>query len=194
MRQPKKTLILQTAAQLFANQGFEGCSVDDIAAKAKIAKGTIYYHFKSKEEILLALLDEGFSDFVNELKQRLATCRGARDRVEELIDYQVTFFSDRRDFCRVFLSELWRLESHWKTSVRQIQKHYLKPIDDTLREGQKEGIFRRDLHREALTISFFSLVAITTLDWVVFHPQIKRRDIVKTLTTVFLQGVAVSGA
>jgi AcrR family transcriptional regulator len=49
--------ILEAARKLFATQGFEATSIDDIAAKAGVAKGAVYHHFDSKEEIFTRVLD-----------------------------------------------------------------------------------------------------------------------------------------
>jgi AcrR family transcriptional regulator len=49
--------ILEAARKLFATQGFEATSIDDIAAKAGVAKGAVYHHFESKEEIFTRVLD-----------------------------------------------------------------------------------------------------------------------------------------
>ena len=50
-----RTQILSAAADLFAEQGYEQTSIDEIAKKADIAKGTFYYHFESKEDVVIAL-------------------------------------------------------------------------------------------------------------------------------------------
>ena len=47
-----KNLIFESAIKIFSESGYRGATMDDIAANASLAKGTLYYHFKSKEEIL----------------------------------------------------------------------------------------------------------------------------------------------
>jgi len=72
-REEKKDItqkqILAAAANLFAEKGYDNTSIDDIAAKANIAKGTLYYHFDSKESVVVALREDSFSDVLeNALK------------------------------------------------------------------------------------------------------------------------------
>src|SRR5512144_2636319 len=52
-----RTKIMEAAIKLFSNQGYNKSSVDDICAEAGISKGAFYHHFKSKQELFLALLD-----------------------------------------------------------------------------------------------------------------------------------------
>ena len=53
-----KKLIFEAAINIFSNCGYNGATMDDIALKAGVAKGTLYYHFKSKEEIEAVIFAE----------------------------------------------------------------------------------------------------------------------------------------
>ena len=59
-----RTQILGAASELFAEQGYEQTSIDEITKKADIAKGTFYYHFDSKEEVVIAIKQDSLVDAV----------------------------------------------------------------------------------------------------------------------------------
>jgi AcrR family transcriptional regulator len=63
----RKRQIMDTATKLFNDQGYEKTSVNAIINEANIAKGTFYYYFKSKDELLLAIIDNYYTDFVHEI-------------------------------------------------------------------------------------------------------------------------------
>src|SRR5271157_5796824 len=63
IRQEKRKLILQKALEIFASYGYHDASISLIAKNAGIAKGLIYDYFKSKEELLKTVVDEGFKVF-----------------------------------------------------------------------------------------------------------------------------------
>ena len=65
----RKNEILDTVASLFAEKGYNETSISDIIDKVKIARGTVYYHFKSKEDILDALIKRISSRFMNAAKK-----------------------------------------------------------------------------------------------------------------------------
>ena len=60
IREESRSRILATARKLFAEVGFDGCAVSDIAKKAGMSQGNIYWYFSSKGEILKAILEEAF--------------------------------------------------------------------------------------------------------------------------------------
>lgn len=62
IRKQKKQLIMDTALELFAENGFHATSISQIAAKAKISKGLTYNYFESKNDILKGIMDQGFSE------------------------------------------------------------------------------------------------------------------------------------
>jgi AcrR family transcriptional regulator len=65
VRQEKRELILGTALEIFATYGYHGASISTIAQHAGIAKGLLYNYFKSKEELLKAVVNYGFKDFID---------------------------------------------------------------------------------------------------------------------------------
>ena len=65
--------ILDAAEQLFAAKGYDKTSTNDILEKVGIARGTLYYHFKSKEDILDAVIDRNFSLSKSGLAESLAS-------------------------------------------------------------------------------------------------------------------------
>jgi len=62
IRQSRKSLIMQAALELFANEGYHATSISKIAKKAGISKGLLYNYFESKEALIVAILDQGFAE------------------------------------------------------------------------------------------------------------------------------------
>lgn len=73
----KRNVILEVAARLFASRPFHQVKLDDVAAAARVGKGTLYVYFAGKEQLYGALIDEGFGRVVAELRQRLVASKGA---------------------------------------------------------------------------------------------------------------------
>jgi len=67
IRKQKKQLIMDTALELFAENGFHATSISQIAAKAKISKGLTYNYFGSKNEILDKIMTQGFNEIYDNL-------------------------------------------------------------------------------------------------------------------------------
>jgi AcrR family transcriptional regulator len=72
-KEERKQHILKAAAELFGESSYNRVSMQDVARKSGIAKGTVYLYFQTKEELFLALLNEAFSAWFANLQQRLQT-------------------------------------------------------------------------------------------------------------------------
>ena len=85
-RQQTRDHLLQAAAQVFAERGFHGASLDDVAAAAGFTKGAVYSNFKNKEDLFLALLESRFASELEDLKAVLAQSEvGADDRLSDFV-------------------------------------------------------------------------------------------------------------
>lgn len=100
----KKQLIMDKAIELFAKQGFEATSVQQITDHCGISKGAFYLSFKSKDELILALIDHFMIQFTSDIDYQV---KNAND--EELLYkfYYTTFesFYKQSDFAKIFIKE-----------------------------------------------------------------------------------------
>jgi AcrR family transcriptional regulator len=78
-----RALLLEAAAKLIAERGYRGTTVNDMVARAGLSKGTFYWHFKSKHDLLLAVLDERFDRPVRDLAELLKTAPTQEDMAPE---------------------------------------------------------------------------------------------------------------
>src|ERR1700738_2785022 len=81
-RQMRETAILEAAHRLLAEKGYQGMTMDDVAQRVGIAKGSLYQHFKSKEELLAAVLIS-FMDRISIFIENLPTKQTAIDRLKQ---------------------------------------------------------------------------------------------------------------
>src|SRR5687768_23491 len=71
--------LLKAASKVFARHGYRGASVDQVLRAARLSKGTFYWHFASKEDLFLALLDDRIDRPIREYLERLATAPAEED-------------------------------------------------------------------------------------------------------------------
>src|SRR5882672_5183699 len=77
--------ILRTAARLFQQQGYDGTSMNDVAAALGLSKGGLYHHFQSKDEILFDLMDHAMNITQERVVDTVRVIRGPEERLRELI-------------------------------------------------------------------------------------------------------------
>lgn len=89
----KRRLIMESAAELFATRPFHEVRLDDVAAKAQVGKGTVYVYFKSKDDLYVSLIVEGFEQLLQRLRPRVEADDGssAWDTLSVIVREQVAW-------------------------------------------------------------------------------------------------------
>lgn len=93
-----RNAILDAAEIVFAERGFHGARIQDIAARARIAVGTVYNHFEQKEDVLSALLEERMEELLAQLQARRDDPPGFRERLETRVARMVGYVERHRAF------------------------------------------------------------------------------------------------
>jgi AcrR family transcriptional regulator len=137
-RQLKRMAVLRTGARLFADQGFDRTSLDDIAASLNVSKRTLYYYVKNKEEILFESHRIG-ADFMAETMAKAASQDlSALERIEIIMRSYMGWLTDEFGACLVLADDAVLPEKS-----RQILREGRKKLDfavrDLLREGMADG-------------------------------------------------------
>jgi TetR/AcrR family transcriptional regulator len=161
MRKSKMSLIFQAAIDVFSEKGFDKATMDDIAARANVAKGTIYYHFKSKEELFLFLVEEGVELLRDAVESKLQPQMSPKDKLELIVREQINFFGQYRDFCVILLREAWGGEER-QLEFRKMIRSYMYLIENVVREGIETGDFQ-DVNAENAGSGIFGMISISAL-------------------------------
>jgi AcrR family transcriptional regulator len=94
--QPKRDRLIETAGKLFYRDGYHATGIDRILAESQIAKMTLYHHFRSKEELILAVLEKRSREMFDSLRQFLdAKKRSPKKRLEAVFDWLVAWISSK---------------------------------------------------------------------------------------------------
>ena len=110
-RRERRAQLLDAARQVFVTQGYHAAAMDDIADQAGVSKPVLYQHFPGKQELYLALLDEGVDALVSSVQEALASTDDNRERVEAAIHAYFDFVDDADGTYRlVFESDLTNVD------------------------------------------------------------------------------------
>ncbi len=96
VNQAKRRRIIDAAAELFAEHHYHEVRMDAIALRAGVAKGTIYLHFKDKEALYLALVEDGMDRLLEKIDASLAEVEPAERKFEVLVRESVVYFARNR--------------------------------------------------------------------------------------------------
>jgi len=93
-----KDIILNVAATIFSKFGFHKTTVDEIARAAHKAKGSVYYHFKSKEELFQGVVDKEFQILRGELIKAIDSGTNAKEKLENYITVRMKTLNELTNF------------------------------------------------------------------------------------------------
>ncbi len=136
-----KNKIQEIATSLFSELGYENCSVDRIAQEAGVSKGAVYYCFKSKADILYAIVESGIRELENDVSRQLRQSANSVIAFENAVVSYVDLFFYNRDLCIIVMRDLLCTKNN-------ISQEKITALTDKLfsftavmiREGQNEGI------------------------------------------------------
>lgn len=163
-----RTKVLNAAEALFAKKGYYDTSMDEIAEGSGLSKGAIYGHFKSKEELFIALQDLKSGDQLSGLLARFSPDDSARTKLEKAGDLMFDYLvgSSRND-CRVGL-EFEVAAPRMKSLQQRRDARFGTVVDFTreiIEEGIRKGEFKQDIDPQATALFLASLADGLSLEW-----------------------------
>ncbi len=185
----KKKDIYQAAALLFGEKGYENTSLDEIAKKADVAKGTIFYYFNSKDELFSDLVEEGINILSEEISKITLQNIDIKEKLEKITEYHFSFFKEHAGVCLMILGQLGSFQKRWHKDANLIRTKYMSILELLIQEGKKEKIINQYLDTEAVVVSLFSLLAVSGVDWAIFHPKMSKEKIIDTTKLIMFNGI-----
>ena len=157
-----KRKIFEASMKLFAEKGYEGTSIEEITSEVGVAKGTLYYHFTSKEEIFDFLISEGMGLLENSIQIKVSKQDNYVDKVRAIILIQVKLVEKYEKFITILTTEMWG-NSERSKACRNFVSEYLEDIKKILDEGIEKGELKETntdlMSKEILGFLFSSLYA-----------------------------------
>ena len=123
-RSDNRLNLLDAAAHRFCARGYDGTSMRDIAADVGIKAGSIYYHFKSKNELLVAVHEEGIRRITSLVLAAIETAESPRDRLQAAMIAHLQEILRGGDYAQVVLRELPRIEDPRRRRLLDARNEY----------------------------------------------------------------------
>lgn len=180
--------ILEAAANLIVTQGYSACTMRSISEKVKIKAGSLYYHFASKDEIVVEIMNRGTEmllDEVREALEQLPESAGFEDRLRKAVGVHVAC---KLDQATPFLQVYEHLTPVIKRQSREKRRVYTQLWMDMIEEGKRNGAVRKDLNT-----GFFVSYLLTGLnrlpEW--FHREtMKIEDVTRMILDMTTNGIS----
>jgi len=137
--------IVKAAIQVFGGKSFLEANISEIAQKAEVAEGTIYQHFKNKEDLLFFIPRERTAAFCEGLELHLQGIQDASNKLAKFAWYYLYFFRENPEYARIAMLELRVNKNFQKTKGYRLFRGWSDTLLDIIKEGQEEGTIRDDM-------------------------------------------------
>jgi AcrR family transcriptional regulator len=136
----RRDAILQAAKGVFAEKGLLASTIDEVAERAEVAKGTIYLYFKSKDEMLAALLDEGLALVAQRFGEAIDLSLPADENLRRLCDAYCRLYREEPHYFKL-LFFCAHADVRAKTCANPSECQGLPPLAALIQKGIDDGIF-----------------------------------------------------
>ncbi len=133
-----KRKIFETSMELFAKKGYEATSIEEITSVVGVAKGTLYYHFSTKEEIFNFLVEEGMKLLKNSVEIKCSNLENSIDKLKAIVLIQIKVIKKYENFISMLLSQIWGGEPR-NMLCREYVFKYISIIESIIKEGIGKG-------------------------------------------------------
>jgi AcrR family transcriptional regulator len=190
-RAPRK--LLDAAASLFCEKGYETTSTQDLARALGIRKPTLYHHMASKEDLLFQVMEEAHAQVRGAAIRAVAGAPTSAAKVNALIHAHMTTMLGSRDYHYVMLVEHRSLSPVHREQLRELHKEYGELIKEVLADAQAAGVLRTDIRSSHLAFLLTNL-----MNWSIFWYRdtggLSPHHIAALIQTQFLHGAMMESA
>jgi len=187
--QDRYDAILDAAKGAFADKGFEGTSIADIARTAGISDGLVYRYFRNKRELLYEVLRKFYERILLDLESQVFKHDPFSARLETLIRRHLEVFVSDTDLCRLFISEVRTASDYEGSSIQELNRLYTSVLIRIVKNAVKTEEVRSDVNPKLLRDVIFG--AIEHLAWrhVNGKGQLRVTQTARDLTIMLTSGI-----
>jgi AcrR family transcriptional regulator len=151
----RRTELTRQAARLFAEKGYHGTSIGDLARAMGVQKGSLYAHIESKQDLLYETMRDGAAAFhaaLDAIPEQLS----ATEKIRLALRAHLRIVAEQLDVSTVFVREWRYLEGERRDEVLDERRRYEERVRDLFREGRELSELRADLDEGAAALLFLS--------------------------------------
>lgn len=151
-REERWAELLEAAAEVFFEKGYDATSLQEIADRIGILKGSIYYYINTKGDLLAHLLREANETGIRNVEPIARREGDPIERLKDMIRMHVRYVCSDRARTAVFLHERKRLSPEQRKEVFGDEHAYRRLFQDVIKEAQTAGLIRKDLDSKLLSL------------------------------------------
>lgn len=183
-----KSKIKQQSISLFERKGFSETSIQDIVEALDVTKGTFYYYFQSKEQLLMEIHSTYIDDLLRRQKEIDAMPTSNKEKLVGIIHLLIGDIQAQGPSGRVFFREMRHLADDNAEDVKRKREEFRLNIEKLIRQGIETGEFRKTLQPD---MTAFTILGVTNWSYQWFNPtgEISAQRLAEIYGDLILNGI-----
>jgi len=187
----KRERIKQAALEIFSSQGYANTTVQQIAERARVGKGTFYTYFATKEDVLTDLLTEGLNNMGQHIEKKIRTIQGSVAKLRAIVREQLRYFHEHQSLCRLITREVWGHSDQSSPLAQRVRSSYLKMLQEVVEKGIKDGELR-SLDPQPVATALYGMVSMVALSMKDLPSDTALERVEMTLQELLFSGITTS--
>ncbi|MCM8807027.1 MAG: TetR/AcrR family transcriptional regulator [Candidatus Omnitrophica bacterium] len=185
----KRNLILKTAEKLISEKGYTRTTIEQIANKAKIGKGTFYLYFKNKEDLFISIIDKNLENLMREIRKEVEKISDFFDRLKKGIEIYLIYFEKNYTLFKILLQEKpfikgQRFETFWKGFFKKWDFFIKKGFEEQIKNGRL-----KDFEFEDILYSLIGIIHGNIHRWIINGRKYPLREKKDLILEIFTEGI-----
>ena len=182
--------ILHSAVQLFAEYGYHAAPLRDIARIAGIQAASIYYHYASKQALLIEIMETHMQRLNANLERILREHDDPQRRLRAAIANHIRLHTSYKAEFFIIDTEIRALEGENRTHIISLRDRYESLLQELLRDGMERGVFRQS----DVKVSSYAIIAMCTEVATWFRPngRLSVQQVIDIYTQMITQGLLIA--
>ncbi|MCP3029104.1 TetR/AcrR family transcriptional regulator [Halobacillus sp. A5] len=185
----KKDRMIDTCIALFGQKGFRETSIQDIVEANGMTKGTFYYYFKSKEDVLVYIHDTFISELLMKQQKIIQNDDWSyKDKLYAIVEMIISNIAEGVDSAMVFFREIRHLSEKKTNEILPKRDLFQKNIEQVIEEGIEKGEFRTGLRADMLS---YAILGIVNWSYFWYEPggEVKEKELTEIYMNMILKGL-----
>ncbi|MFR1708719.1 MAG: TetR/AcrR family transcriptional regulator [Clostridium sp.] len=185
-----RKIIFEAAIKVFSSNGYESATMDEVASKAGVAKGTLYYHFKSKEELFYFIVQSGIDLISDEVSKAIEEVDDPIERMKVAARLQLKYFYTNKDLFRVIMTHMWGSKERHE-EIRSQMKSLIDLTSKTLSEIKKDSDKDKEDY-DILSYCFIGILFSSALYEIINENNYDQNEVVEKFINYINYGIRLS--
>ncbi|MGG1573966.1 TetR/AcrR family transcriptional regulator [Fictibacillus sp. NRS-1165] len=184
-----KEKITECSIRLFEKKGFSETSIQDIVDALGVTKGTFYYYFSSKEELLMNIHNGYIDELLNQQERVIADeMKSSKEKLFEIVYALIGNIRQAGASAKVFFREIKNLNEERLSQIIPKRDRFRINLENLIRDGMENGELRSDLDASIVT---FGILGAANWSYQWFNPEgrMSEREVAETFVEVILNGL-----